>query len=180
MNDSLIMSFDPDGELIVAAYETVDDLGKILRVHLAIEAQIDSLITTTSRAKVDRRTSFWAKMNLLRAIGVPERLCASCEALNDLRNHFAHNRRATIPNTMAQSERFLGSVAAFFPGLLEAHGTFANRKLGVNHEITFPEASQGQRVVIAAGFLSGVLGDLPKMYEFGHPRQIAVVAGLDL
>lgn len=176
MNDSLTMSFDPDLEIILAAFETNDDIGKILRMHLVVEGQIERLITSSSRAKVGDRANFGSKVNLLRAMGVPEKICASCSALNDLRNQFAHPRSADIKFM----DRFLESVEAFFPKLRESHGSFANRKAGVTHEFSFSEATQGQRIVVAAGFLSGVLGGLPKMYEFSRPRRLASVAGFDL
>ena len=177
---TLTMSFDPDTSLIFSAYETEDEVGKVLRTHLVVEQQMERLIKLASTAKVDKKTSFWAKVNLLRAIGVPEKVCTACEHLNDLRNAFAHNSNANIENTKDVSQRYLDAVEAFYPKLPQAHGTFARIKSKVNHEFTYDKADQGQRIVVAAAFLSSVIGVLPKLYQFGNPPQVSMLTGLTL
>ncbi|MCZ4344752.1 hypothetical protein [Devosia neptuniae] len=174
------MAFDPDIELIISAYETKDDIGKILRCHLVIEQQLELLISTSSRAKVDGRTTFYSKINLLRAIKVPEKICISCEALNDLRNKFAHNSKATIANTKASSSKFLSAVEDLIPILPQSHGSLHRRKEKIEHVIDYQGGDQGQRIVIAASFLSAVIGTLPKLYDFGEPSVIASMSGLNL
>lgn len=175
---TLTMSFDPDTALILAAYETEDEVGKVLRTHLVVEQLMEKLIGAASSAKVDKKTSFWAKVNLLRALGVPEKVCLACEQLNDLRNAFAHNPKASIANTKDTSQKFLDAVQSFYPGLAEVHGEFVRRRSQVRHTIDFRTADQGQRIVIAASFLSSLLGVLPKLLDFGSRRQIAILSGL--
>jgi hypothetical protein len=137
---SLTSAFDPDVELILAAFETTDDIGKILRCHLVIERQIEQFISASSRAKVDRRTTFWAKVNLLRAIKAPERVCVACEELNELRNQFAHNSKATIANTKSASDKFLVAVEALFPALptSQEHFIAERRRLNIRSTTKLP------------------------------------------
>lgn len=179
-DQGLIMAFDPDVELILAAYETTDDIGKILRCHLVIERQMEQFISMTSRAKIDRKTMFWSKVNLLRAIKVPEKVCVACEELNELRNQFAHNSKATIGNTKTSSNKFLASVENLFPMLPRSRGTFHRRKEKIEYVVDYQTADQGLRVVVASAFLSSVFGGLPKLYDFGEPRMISSMAGLNL
>jgi hypothetical protein len=173
--DGLTMAFDPDIKVILAAYETEDDLGKIIRTHFFIEQQIDQLVAMSS-ARVDKKSSYFSKLNLLRAMGVPEKICAACEAINDLRNVFAHNPKATVANTKDTSEKFLNAVQAFFPKLPESHGEIVQRRTRVTHDFSYKTATQAQRVVVAASFLAGVIGVLPKLYKFG-PTRLATMSG---
>lgn len=179
MGAALTMAFDPDFELILAAFETSDDIGKILRCHLVIERQMEQLISISSRAKVDRRTTFWSKVNLLRAIKAPEKICSSCEALNELRNQFAHNSKATIENTKTSSGKFLKSVENIVPILPQSNGSYRSKEK-IDYVVDYATASQGQRIVVAASFLSGIIGSLPKLYNFGEPQAIIRMAGLNL
>lgn len=174
------MAFDPDVELIVGAYESQDDIGKILRSHLVIERQMELLVTSCSRAKFDRWVSFSSKVNLLRAMKAPEKVCVACESLNDLRNKFAHNSKATIQNTKSVSERYLVAVEAVAPVLPKLHGTFTRTKSGVRHEFTFANATHSQRIVLATSLLSAIIGGLPKMFAFGGPTLVLKVSGLSL
>jgi hypothetical protein len=165
---SLTVAFDPDAALIISAYETEDDLGKILRVHLVFERQVESLVKHLSKAKIDKKTSFWSKVNLMRAIDVPESVCLACDALNDLRNEFAHNSKATIQNTKNLCEVFLEKVAAPLPVLTKMHGTFVNTKTKTEHTFEYQTAPLEQRVVIAGSALSMAMGAIPKLYTFGR------------
>jgi len=180
MEETLFLAIDPDPELVLAAVESSDDLGKILRIHLMIEGLTEKLLREHSRAKVDGRTTFWAKVNLMRAMGVPEKLCAACEALGSLRNQFAHNPSATLASAAAKPDAFLAAVEAFAPILPKAHGSYVRKKSGAEYKLVFETASPAERVILAAGFLSGALGGLPNMVEFGERRQKAAVAGFML
>jgi hypothetical protein len=172
-------AFDPDVGLMFSAYESTDDIGKVLRVHLMLEQQIEKLITSQSNAKVDR-TTFWSKVNLMRAMGVPESICIAAEALNELRNQFAHNSKATIANTKSKSDAFLKSASIIWPKLPEATGNLTKTKSGIEHKLSYAKASQAQRVVIAGFILSNLIGALPKMYRLGKPLRLLTLAGTNL
>jgi hypothetical protein len=175
------MSFDPDIKLILTAFETPDDIGKILRCHLVVEGQIEKLVTSFTTAKVDDRTPFASKVNLARAMGVPEGVCLACAKLNHLRNQFAHSPHSTFESEASAVGAFLNATEKIFPILPKSHGSFGSAtSKSTRHEFTYADADLGRRVVVASSFLSASIGALPKLYRFGPPVRLATMAGFDL
>lgn len=177
---TITLSIDLDKNLIMGALETPDDIGKIVRCHLAIEQMLEELITTHSQASIDKKASFWSKVNLARAMGVPTAICDACSYLNDLRNALAHNSKATISNTKSISEKFVSKVAEIVPALLKSNGTFHNQKTKITHTLKFTTATLSEKIVVAASFLAALMGSLPSMYKFGPPPKLVIVAGVNL
>lgn len=177
---TLILTIDPDASLVMGALESTDDIGKIMRCHFVIEQMLEQLIAMHSTAVVDKKTSFWGKVNLARALGIPASICDACNLLNDLRNEFAHNPKATINNTKSISNKFIAKVGEIMPAVLISNGEFHNRESKTTKSLSFAKATQGEKIVVSTSFLSGLMGGLPSLYKLGAPHKLATIAGVNL
>lgn len=82
-------------EHLVAALETEDVLGAVLRAQLQVEQQIELfLLANVADDMWDVAGSlpqnFHQKVTLAAALGFPKELCFAATALNQIRNKFAH------------------------------------------------------------------------------------------
>jgi hypothetical protein len=82
-------------EHLVAAFETEDVLGSVLRAQLQVEQQIELfLVANVADGMWDVAGSlpqnFSQKVTLAAALGFPKELCFAARALNQIRNKFAH------------------------------------------------------------------------------------------
>ncbi|WP_196257963.1 hypothetical protein [Pelagibacterium limicola] len=174
------MAFDPDVRLIQQALETSDEIGRIIRAHFSVEIQINEFIKRYSSAKVDERTSYSAKVNLLRAMNVPNGICLASSKIGKLRNELAHKHRTETDLVEKYSDDYLDSVAQIVPAFKVFHGDIGLLDGSGRYQLNFEQASQSERVVIASGFFAAIIGVLPKLYQFQKPLPIIRMAGVNL
>jgi len=88
-------------EHLVAAFETEDILGSVLRAQLQVEQQIELfLVANVADGMWDVAGSlpqnFSQKVSLAAALGFPKALCFVALAINQIRNKFAHKAGWTL------------------------------------------------------------------------------------
>lgn len=71
-------------------FNTADRLGKILRIHLVLEQQIDHLLMTMGILESSNSANFHTKTLLLKALRIPKNCIDAVVATNAVRNHLAH------------------------------------------------------------------------------------------
>jgi hypothetical protein len=87
-----------------------DDLGMVLRSHLALEATLNAVIDSVSPSGLRdiERVGFMAKVDVVTLLGkLPAEVRPSFVVANKIRNDFAHHLDAKI--TDARAAEFLGS-----------------------------------------------------------------------
>ena len=161
-----VYAFEPNLRLINDAFATPDDIGRVLRVHLAIEQQMNALIEHAARRKVSRGTSFYNKLLALRCMQIDEWICDVVEKLNDLRNALAHNPSATLMNNKSIAVSIVEAVRSQMPlDNFEVH--LAEDSVELKR---FSAMDLGQQVVIVGAMLAAYLGGIPESREFVPPR----------
>lgn len=83
-------------EEFIAAAETEDELGCVLRIHLCLERFLDEFIEKIIPAKDKKyhpkRPQFGGKLSLAVAYGLCDHIAESIYIINRIRNDFAHGR----------------------------------------------------------------------------------------
>ncbi|WP_164084038.1 hypothetical protein [Stenotrophomonas maltophilia] len=107
-------------EHLVAALETEDVLGAVLRAQLQVEQQIELfLVANVADGMWDVAGSlpqnFSQKVTLAAALGFPKALCSVALAINQIRNKFAHKagwtlRQSDIDNLVDKYDAARGEV----------------------------------------------------------------------
>jgi len=89
-------------QTIIAASETEDELGSVLRLHLAVEQLLVFYIKEKSSGEISKYAKlprdFGGKLSLAAAFGLPLPIVRTIYQLNIIRNKLAHN-----PDTSIQS-----------------------------------------------------------------------------
>ena len=81
-----------DVKFLRLAFDAPDFLGKVLRTHLEIEAQIERLIHAHTGMEFEDGTEFSVKCLVLQAMGWPEGQLKTIRRFGTLRNKFAHKK----------------------------------------------------------------------------------------
>ncbi len=113
-------------EHLVAAFETEDVLGSVLRAQLQVEQQLELFLVANVAEDMwavagSLPQNFHQKVTLAAALGFPKELCFAATALNQIRNKFAHKAgwslsRADIDNLV---EKYEAARAAVDPATYE-------------------------------------------------------------
>lgn len=86
--------------LIIGAAETEDDLGTVLRLHLAMEQllniYLDQKIVEDLKPYVRTPQEFARKLSLSAAFGLPISLVAALHQINRIRNELAHGKSSCL------------------------------------------------------------------------------------
>ena len=160
-----VYGFKPNKNLISAALSTPDDIGRILRVHLAVEQQLNALLDHATKRKV-RASGFYNKLVALRCMQIDEWVCDVVEKLNDLRNALAHNPTATLMNNKSIAISIVETAKSHIQlDDLDVHFSEESEQL---HR--FDGMDLGQQVVVVGAMLAAYLGGIPKNMEFLPPR----------
>lgn len=113
-------------EHLVAALETEDVLGAVLRAQLQVEQQIELFLVANVADDMwevvdSLPQNFSQKVALAAALGFPKELCFAATALNQIRNKFAHKagwalKQADIDNLV---DKYEAARAAVHPASYE-------------------------------------------------------------
>ncbi|MGV8833433.1 MAG: hypothetical protein ACOH2N_15790 [Devosia sp.] len=161
-----VYGFEPNMQLVNQAFATPDDVGRILRVHLAIEQQMNSLIEHVSQEKVGRGTGFYQKLLALRCMKVDSWICDSIGKINDLRNALAHNPSATINNTKSIVQAIIIGACEHVP--LEQYEIHLTENSKEAH--SFNSLDDGRKVVIVAAMIAAYVGNMKSNRVFLPPQ----------
>ncbi len=107
-------------EQLVAAFETEDVLGTVLRAQLQVEQEIELFLVANVADDIWDVTDslpqhFHQKVTLAAALGLPKELCSAALALNQIRNKFAHKagwvlKQADIDNLVGKYDAARAAV----------------------------------------------------------------------
>ncbi|MFM0405288.1 hypothetical protein [Paraburkholderia dipogonis] len=134
-----------DASVFIAAAETEDEIGCVLRMHLLIER----LLTFYVETKIDgpiadyvaKPKTFAATLSLAVVFGYPLPLAAVMKKVNRIRNEFAHNANASLTEPdMKELERLVDNLTAI-------DSSFAPLK---RRYIELPKTRPGEKI----GYLS--------------------------
>lgn len=96
------IKFIVNPEMIIAAMETADELGCVLRVHLVYESllefYLDQKVVGDVTVYLRKPREYGAKVGLSVAFGLPLSFAAVFKHLNDLRNKLAHGKQSAVRN----------------------------------------------------------------------------------
>lgn len=81
-----------DGKFLKLAFDAPDLLGKVLRTHIEIEAQIDKLVSLHADVEFVDGTEFSTKCLILQVMGWPASQLKAIQRFGSLRNKFAHRK----------------------------------------------------------------------------------------
>lgn len=160
-----VFGFEPNVELIDKAVSTPDDIGKILRVRLAVEQQLNALLSHVVQKEVSR-LSFNAKLVALRTLLINDVVCEVIEKLNDLRNQLAHNPKATLANNKSIAEEVISLAEGMLPTLGKTAVRFAKDDDEL-HE--FASMEIGEKLAVVGAMVASYLGNMPKYRKFSAP-----------
>ncbi len=162
-----------DVQLIIDAFHTPDELGKILRVHLAIEIQVNFVIKKLSpNINLSKGMTFYTKCMLLRAMRFPDGLVELIETFNKLRNQFAHNHKAKLGDNKNLVDKILELGKQGYDIMNDATYTFNEEKTGKTKIYKYVDMSNVERVVFIGIWASIMLGTTPKRKRFLDPEII--------
>ena len=137
-----------DPALFIAAAETEDELGCVLRFHLAVEKILvfyimqHLILGKESYIKVPRE--YGARLSYAVALGLPIPLAAVARQINNMRNPLAHGDKAALDSGNVQQ---LGR-------LVDALCTFDENHKPLNQRyLELPVAHPGQRITYGSGDL---------------------------
>ncbi|HEL4101154.1 TPA: hypothetical protein UM352_000462 [Stenotrophomonas maltophilia] len=118
-------------EHLVAALETEDVLGAVLRAQLQVEQQLELfLVANVADGMWDVASSlpqnFSQKVAMAAALGFPKELCFAATAINQIRNKFAHKsgwalKQADIDNLI---EKYDAARAAVDPASYDVRQSY--------------------------------------------------------
>jgi len=107
-------------EQLVAAFETEDVLGTVLRAQLQVEQEIELFLVANVADDIwdvagSLPQNFHQKVTLAAALGFPKELCLAALALNQIRNKFAHKpgwalKQADIDNLVSKYDAARAAV----------------------------------------------------------------------
>lgn len=89
-------------QTIIAAAETGDELGSVLRLHLAVEQLLAFYIKEKNHGEISKYAKaprdFGGKLSLATAFGLPISIARVIHQINIIRNKLAHNPDTSILN----------------------------------------------------------------------------------
>ncbi|MCE3026605.1 hypothetical protein [Salinicola sp. DM10] len=134
-----------DAERLVSAAETEDEIGTVLRMHLAIdqllESYLDRKITADLKPyiKIPRYTG--QKLSFAGAFGMPIPFVRAMHEVNGIRNELAHKIKSLADDRVAQLARQVDRIKEFD----ENFTSLAQRY------IELPRARPGERITFGSG-----------------------------
>lgn len=136
--------------LFIQAAETEDELGTVLRFHLAVENQLQFFVdqhrTGEVRTYVREPRDFGSKLGFAVAFGLPLPFAAVCHQINRMRNDFAHPRGGVIQLDEG-NVRQLGRLVDALTSIDPRHTPLAIRF------IELPVSRPGERISYGSGSL---------------------------
>ncbi len=110
-----------DVQMMIAATETEDEVGCVLRVHLMAENilinYIDSVKNPETEKYLGKMRDFGVKMAVATALGMPRSVLQVLSHINHIRNDFAHRGVSKLhPGDVQNLQRFVDEVGNLKPG----------------------------------------------------------------
>ncbi|WZB72117.1 hypothetical protein WJ968_11240 [Achromobacter xylosoxidans] len=145
-----IEGLEGEARLVIAATETEDELGTVLRLHLLIEAFLDELlgrqISADLKPFIPTMRSFSDKLGYAYALGLPLSLAAVVRQINGMRNKLAHRDSSGInPGDAKELARLTEKLACLVEG---EEWLPLNRRF-----MEIPEKAPGRRFLYGEGNL---------------------------
>lgn len=109
-----------DSEIIIAAAETEDELGCVLRYHLMLESLLAFYLDEKCQGEVGKYAKpprdFGQKLGMAAAFGIPMQIAAVIHQVNNMRNKLAHGRSPQLDNgDVKQLARLVNLMSAIDP-----------------------------------------------------------------
>ncbi|WP_272971067.1 hypothetical protein [Comamonas terrigena] len=120
------MNFEVKPEVLIAALETDDDIGAVLRAHLQAEEFLNWYLS--ERIQGDLATyvkpprDFGGKLSTAAALGLPLEFAGVAHQLNNIRNKLAHRIDGLNPSHVQQFGRDVEKLVAIDPGFIPLKG----------------------------------------------------------
>jgi hypothetical protein len=153
-----------DAKFLKLAFEAPDLLGKVLRSHIEIEAQIDKLIRLKTKIEFEDGTEFSVKCLVLEAMGWPKSQLKTIRRFGTLRNKFAHSKPE------GKTEAQINSLKQL---IIREHGMAMMGDLdrvsfGFDNDpaMLVSEMNDDQKLVVVAAMISFLLGAGPDTHVF--------------
>lgn len=178
MNETLIIrNWDPDPKRQKLTYDTTDEIGKILRVHLEMERHLNAVLKELAPDVSPR--NFTVKCQILSAIQAPAGLVELLEKFNSLRNALAHKIEANLQNNSTLVQRILDLGHEGYSKLDDVVVTFVNAD--TKEEVSFPfaEMSTANRLVAIGQISTSILAALPQTKKFLPPITIVKTSNVN-
>lgn len=165
-------------EHLVAALETDDVLGAVLRAQLQVEQIIEVFLEATVAPDmwdvVDALPQlFVQKVTMAAALGFPKELCAAVLALNQIRNKFAHRAGWVLKDTDVQNlvGKYESARAALDPAAYELRKSSIQVHSHGGEKIDFGTQGVEWDFKMAAGGIVGIVVKylIKQNYRNGFP-----------
>ena len=167
-------------EHLVAALETEDVLGAVLRAQLQVEQTIELFLNANVADDMwevvgSLPQNFAQKVALAAALGFPKELCFAANALNQIRNKFAHKAGWYLKGVDIQKlvDKYEAARAAIDPASYEMRASSIRLYSRGGEKIDFgTKGAEWDFKMVAGGIVTLVVKYLLKQnFEkgFGHP-----------
>jgi hypothetical protein len=109
-----------DVEIIIAAAETEDELGCVLRFHLMLESLLSFYLDEKCQGEVGKYAKpprdFGQKLGMAAAFGIPMQIAAVIHQVNNMRNKLAHGHSPQLDKgDVKQLARLVNLMSAIDP-----------------------------------------------------------------
>lgn len=109
-----------DVEIIIAAAETEDELGCVLRFHLMLESLLSFYLDEKCQGEVGKYAKpprdFGQKLGMAAAFGIPMQIAAVIHQVNNMRNKLAHGHSPRLDKgDVKQLARLVNLMSAIDP-----------------------------------------------------------------
>ncbi len=152
-----------DGKQLKLAFEAPDMLGKILRVQIEIEAQINQVIEKFTELKLSEIEDFAERCRILLVLGWPPSQVDTIKRFGALRNKYAHSK----PDGKIRDQ-----IKSLIQLIIERHGMSMVDDLDSikysydDKEYLIKEMNDEQKIVAIGSFLAFLLSAAPDTHEF--------------
>ncbi|AVX03758.1 hypothetical protein MXMO3_01227 [Maritalea myrionectae] len=155
---------DETAKLISEALETKDAIGRILRIHLAVEMRLQQLVKKVSGQDATR-LQFSTLILAVRCMSVDPKICDLAKRLNELRNKFAHTPDATLESTKTVAEDIVRRNSDLLPNFDAVEVNLGNSK-----PRAFAKLELYDQVVVVAAILASHFHGMAQRGNFVAPN----------
>lgn len=118
-----------DVEILIAAAETEDELGCVLRFHLMLESLLSFYLDEKCQGEVGKYAKpprdFGQKLGIAAAFGIPTQIAAVIHQVNNMRNKLAHGHSPQLDKgDVQQLTRLVNLMSAIDPEFTPVEGRY--------------------------------------------------------
>ncbi len=163
-----------DFKMFIDAAETEDEIGVVLRMHLAIESLLDRFLglrITSALAPYIKLPEYSAqKVALAAAFGMPIPFLAAAKEVNRIRNDIAHGRDALTQKKLDQLAEKVDSIQSIHPSFAPLSKRYVEiPRVHPGKKFSFGESNLRIDFLIAT---SALVGELVQWLSFQQHRAV--------